>query len=526
MTHTHMTDPSISMSRNPRWRNRLGVAVGVVGALAALGACSDTNVPFYTAPTSVALSPAGIQNAVSGIFAASRNDIGTFVTTVAAGYARDGAVFTNTEARTVEYPLGVFPTPTTSGSIWGQEFQNIVQAHETMAALPKVAPAYTSAQLAALNGMLQTMVAYNYMLMAEAHDTLGVAIMGSDIASTPPQGYCNKDVWAYIVAVLDSANSDLTTAGSTTIPLKLPTGFRALSTAGPSTTSGTFASLNRALAAKANLELAYAIARTPPNTAPSVTSAGSPDPGALTTAMADLTASAMYNPAELAPDPSGGFTAGPFAVTHDYSANSGDLVNPINGESGTLAQLNDFVVAVDTVNDLRWKAKFGPNPNKVQQQLYNPVASTYIETMYPGTNSPIPIVREVQLVLWHAQILIGQGNYAGALADINLVRTTAGGPALTPYPGGDAGSYVSVRNDLLKEQRISTTWEASADRTISLRMYGLAAAADTTWGANGVLPHGGTEDPSVKVTDSHTTVNPVPFSELTARGGTFSLTCK
>ena len=68
-------------------------------------------MPFFTAPTSVPNSPAGIQNAVTGIFAAQRIDIGAFVTTVAAGYARDGAVFTNTEARTVEYPLGVFATP-------------------------------------------------------------------------------------------------------------------------------------------------------------------------------------------------------------------------------------------------------------------------------------------------------------------------------------------------------------------------------------------------------------------------------
>ncbi len=120
----------------------------------------------------------------------------------------------------------------------------------------------------------------------------------------------------------------------------------------------------------------------------------------------------------------------------------------------------------------------------------------------------------MQLVLWHAQILLGQANYAGALADVNLVRTTAGGPDLTPYPASDATTgdpYVQVRNDLLKEQRISTIFESSADRTIALRMYGLAAAADTTWGVNGILPHGGTEDPLVKVTDAHTTITPIPL---------------
>lgn len=517
-----MTDTSSRRAhRRParRWRQPLTIALSSVAAVSLFAACSDNNIPFYTAPTSVSLTPAGIQNAITGLFAASRVDIGTFVTTVAAGYARDGAVFTNTEARTVEYPLGVFPTPSTSGGIWPQEYQNIVQAHQTLQALPNVAPAYSSAQLAALDGVLQTMIAYNYMLMAEAHDTLGLAIEGPSISTTAPPGVCNKDGWAYIVALLDSANTDLATAGSTTIPIKLPNGFQALATAGPSTTAGTFASFNRALAAKANLELAYAIARSAAGTSPSPSAPGSPDPGALTTAMTDLTASAMYNPAVLGPDPSGGFTPGQYVVTHDFSANSGDLVNPVNGEIGTVAQLNDFVVSVDTVHDLRWKAKFGPNPNKVQQQLYNPVASTYIPTMYPTTNSPIPILREVQLVLWHAQILLGQGNYAGALADVNLIRTTAGG--LTAYPASDASSYVTTRNDLLAEQRISTTWEASAGRTISLRMYGLAAVADTTWN--------GKEDPLVQNgenIDVHTTVNPIPFTELSARGGTFQTTCK
>jgi len=498
----------------------LGLALGAAAAVA----CKDSNVPFFTAPTSVPNSPAGIQNAVTGIFAAQRIELTTFVTTVSAGYARDGSVFTNTEARTVEYPLGVFPTPASSGNVWAQEYQNITQAHEVLATLPSVSPTYSNAEAAAITGLIQTLIAYNYMMVAEAHDTLGLAIEGATIATTPPTAVCNKDGWAYIVALLDSANAKLNTAGSTQIPLKLPKGFSALQTAGPSTAPGTFASFNRALAAKANLELAYARARTPTGgaNAPTPTSPGAPDAGALTDALTALNASGMYSPAALAPDPSGGFTPGPFVVTHDFSATSGDLVNPVNGAIGTMAQLNDFVAAVDTLHDLRWKAKFIKNPNAVQQQLYNAVASKYIPAMYPNPSAPIPIVREVQLVLWHAQILMGMGpaNYAAVLADVNLVRTTLGGPGLTPYPASDASSYVTLRNDLLKEQRTSTTFEASADRTIALRMYGLAAVADTTWN--------GKEDPLVDNganIDVHTTVNPIPLTELQGRGGSFNPSC-
>ena len=86
----------------------------------------------------------------------------------------------------------------------------------------------------------------------------------------------------------------------------------------------------------------------------------------------------------------------------------------------------------------------------------------------------------------------------------NQVRTGVGG--LAPVAGAD---YLTVRNLLLKEQRISTIFEASADRTIALRMYHLEAAADTTWGA----------------ADLHTTVVPVELAEISGRNNNYSLTC-
>ncbi len=463
-------------------------------------------------------SPGGVQNAITGLFSATRVDVGGFVTTVGAGYSRDGAEFLNTEARTVEYPLGVFPTPTSSGADWTQEYQNILQAQQILATLPKVTPAYTSAGAAAITGVVQTVQAFNYMILAEAHDTLGAAILPVGLTSSAnAPAFCNPDMWKYIIALLDSANGSLTTAGATPIPITMPTGFAGVSTtAAPASAAGSFASFNRALAAKANLELAYAIARQKHGaSAPTPTSAGSPDAGALAVAMTDLTGSAMYNPVALAPE-APTFSAGPTAVVFDFSGTSGDIVNPIQGELALLAQLNDFVADVDTVHDLRWKTKFALNPHSVQQQFYNPVASKYIPTMYPSPSATLPIVREVELVLWHAQILIGQGNYAAALADINNVRATLGGPSLAPYPASDASSYVTIRNDLMREQRISTTWEGSVDRTVAIRMYGLALVSDTTW------TH---EDPNVKSPDAHTTVSPIPFGELTARGGTITESC-
>ncbi len=494
-------------------------------------ACSEGNVPFFTAPTSVPSSVSGLQNAVSGLFAASRNDLGAFqgieFNTVA-GYARDGAVFTNTEPRFTTYPLGVNAIPNTSGTVWAQEYQNITQAQQIFAALPTISTLITTAEATSITGVVQTLQAYNYMLIAEAHDTLGLAILPAGLTgTTAPAAVCDKNAWQYIVALLDSAEAQLVKAASTIGPIKVPTGFAAVyTTSGPPGTLGSFASFNRVLAAKANLELAYAIARGTPGTAPNPTSLGAPNVAALNQALTDLTSSAMYNPSALAPTPSGQFVPGTYVVTHDFSTQSQDLVNPVQSQIGTEAQLNDFVADVDTVNDQRWHAKFIVNPNPVQQPLYNSVASKYLYNMFSNPSSPIPIVREDQLVIWHGEIELGLGNNAAALADANLLREVTGScgaacptgeKALTPYPASDASSYETTRNDLMAETRISTTWESSADRTIEIRNYGMQAVSDTTW------EH---ENPNVTTGDLHTTVTPVPQAEINGRGGTYATTCQ
>jgi hypothetical protein len=66
-----------------------------------------------------------------------------------------------------------------------------------------------------------------------------------------------------------------------------------------------------------------------------------------------------------------------------------------------------------------------------------------------------------------------------------------------------------VRDSLLKEQRVSLVAEPGGDRTISIRMYGLQAVADTTFGAK----------------DLHTTVLPIPQQEIAGRGGSYIVSC-
>lgn len=511
MTRSHTTHTGTA-GRPSRTAIVRSTAVLGAMALAAMAACKDSNVPFFTAPTSVPTTPAGIKNAVTGLFSGTRLDMGTFVLDMA-GFGRQAGNFTNTEPRFITYNLGVVATvpPTgATGGVWGFEYTNVLQAKQIIAALPKVTPAFSPAEVAGITGLAQTIEAYNYMIIAEIHDSLGISIQDSTPAAAP-KAVCIKDGWKYIVALLDSANGNLNLAGGAPIPVTIPPGFSSVgASAGPSTTAGAFAAFNRALAGKAGLELAYAIARSTAGTSPTPTTPGTPDAAALARADSAVTASALYAPASLAPNPTGGFvTTDPFGVYFDWSATSGDQVNPINALFGTLWLMKEMTAGQDTVNDLRWQAKFSADTTPVQQAAYSFVAAQWHYAAYPTTNSPLPIIRNESLVLIRAQIQLGLGNLAAAMTLINDVRTTVGG--LAPTSGA---TYVSVRNALLKEQQISTVLEASADRPIATRMYKLEAAIDTTWNHTTFAP------------DQHTTVLPLPVAETAALpGGVYAFSC-
>jgi hypothetical protein len=490
--------------------------VSVLVGVAVLGACTDSNVPFYNEPTGISNSQAGIQNAVTGLFAAGRLSAGE-ITFLEPQFARDMGNIQFDNPENIQFGTGLTPIPNADGSPWDNEYRGVGTALALIAAVPNAAPAYSRQQGEAIVGMAETMEALELMIVAEAHDTLGMPIH-TTASGTPGPVYCNPDAWEQIVALLDTANDSLNAAGSIKLPVNLPAGFGSVgTTAGPSTTAGSFASFNRALAGKAGLELAYAIARNGAGS-PTPSTPGSPDHTALTRADSAITASALYNPAGLTAPAPGGFTEGPDGVYWDFSNTPGDVVNPVFGALGVWVTLRYLVADVDTLNDARWKAKFIPQPANFPLQITADKFMAWGDLFdyYSSNATPMPIIRNEGLVLDRAQIQLGLGNLAEAITLVNDVHTGAGGfgSGLTI-----ASTYTAVRDSLLKEERISTVFELSSDRLISLRMYGLQAVADTTWSSTEDPPPGG------PVTDLHTTIIPVPVSEIEGRGGTYTLTC-
>lgn len=403
--------------------------------------------------------------------------------------------------------------------VWNSEYENAKQVNTIVTSLANVS-SYSAPQVAAITGVLQTIKALNFMYLAETRDTLGIPLYAIGTNPTDPP-YCNKDVWRYIVALLDSGFTQLNTAGPIPLPVSVPSGFASVGqSASPSTSLGSFASFNRALAGKAGLELAYAIARGTPGNSPTPTSPGVPDNAALLRADSAITASALYNPTIIAPPATGSFALDPYGVYHTFSGQSGDQQNPINGNYFQYDALYDLSVDVDTLHDLRWLHKFTLDPQPVQLGQYAGVSNRYLYVPYSGVGSPEPIVRAEELALVRAQIQLGLGNFANAITLINVVHQQAGGFAT---PLAIAATYTAVRDTLLKEQRISTVLEGSGDRMIAIRMYGLAATADTTWQAT--TGPDGTVAAALKATDFHTTIATLPPVELSSRGGSWNLTC-
>jgi hypothetical protein len=89
---------------------------------------------------------------------------------------------------------------------------------------------------------------------------------------------------------------------------------------------------------------------------------------------------------------------------------------------------------------------------------------------YPSPHSPIPMIKNEELILLRAEANIGLNNLAPAVADIDLVRTTSG--LLAPYAG--TVDQPSLLTELLYNKRYSLMYEGGHS-WVDFRRYGRLA---------------------------------------------------
>jgi len=439
-------------------------SVGTI-ALLLLGACSfditNTNNPtlddLLSNPTRTKLSAAA-----TGLFATSRSGIEGLIWRLGS-MGREGINLSGNNQPDFQEP---YYGPIQSGGSFGGtqwlEFYGPIRSANIYLDALKNTPSteLSAAEIAASRGMARTIKALQFMYVAETRGFLGAAVeVDRDLAAGPAPWVTEDEVWAYIVAQLDSGAADLTAAGGVNFPFPTPPGYALFAS------PATFIQYNRALAAKANVFRATA-----------KNGCGGTPGACYTTALTDLGLSFLSaSPAA--------FQLGAY---YDYGTASGDNTNSLSDGldspvffalQGNLdsAQIQSNGVDLDqrvldkiVPADSGDTVVYGGIPEIPGELKF----TMYLTNLQPDAGHSIPIIKDEELILLRAEAewFATAPNKAAALADIDLIRTNSGKlSATTLTTGSTDAAFVA---ELLYNRRYSLMWEQGA-RWIDARRFNL-----------------------------------------------------
>ena len=392
----------------------------MVPALLLFGAACNSDrldVPPYNSPTpgTIAGDPStGIPLAASGIINDDRLQWAAYVHDVSI-FGREAYDYTATEAGLTSGFLQQNPLSPGFASTWTGRFAERLDVKNFLTSVSGSSLSQQSRNAAF--GFAKTFDALTLHYLIETRFNLGVPV---DINDNPRElaPFVPRDsVFSYISTELDAAKASLA-AGGSSFPFGFPPGF-----AGFDTPAG-FLKFNRAIAARVYLERA---------------TLGS-CAACFQLALGALSESFIATDGSL-----NGLDAG---VYRTFSTATGDRQNSI-----AVTTAPNFVAHVsfvadsaeqraDGTPDLRYqrKIKILATPRKAQNPTLG-VTTPIQQNVYPSATSPAPIVRNEELILIRAEAKLGLGDNAGALADINYIRTVSGGlpaSALTSASGKTA----------------------------------------------------------------------------------------
>ncbi|HJQ11813.1 MAG TPA: RagB/SusD family nutrient uptake outer membrane protein [Gemmatimonadaceae bacterium] len=459
-----------------------------VGALA-FTACKDNPVANpIDAPTVDALSGGltrtSLQQLTIGALAQDRSQIVGIQFLIEGGIlGRDVYRIDASEPRYVTETLGGNPDP---GSFAGgggfAGYYTAIRAENNLLLALTSAPTaiFTAAEISAQRGFIRTMKAMEYWRIIEARDTVGAPIQTDNPAEVTAVR-CKETVLAYVAALLDSANADLTSVPATTkLPVTLPSGFTAFGR--DYSVVSNLIRFNRAWKGKVDFyrgldRKAYTPALFPTAVNELTAALGGAAPGAV---------------------PAADFGKGVWYVM--VPGGSENTPNPISdAKVGLNPMAHDSVQAGDTrASKIVARSTLSGNGISTTWTYTGAVPSTANQAL------PIPMIRDEELVLLRAQANIEAGNLAAALLDINSVRTNYG---LAPY--APFATKQAAIDAVLYEKRYSLLFEGW-HRLDDLREYG---RLNNTYLRKELT------------TDPFNAALPLPRAELNARGLTDNPAC-
>ena len=415
---------------------QLALTVLVAGALlGGAAACKDVTVPNYNNGSLEQLTDnpdaATVNNAIVGMLINLRGRVGTEVSSLGI-LGKESYNLDQAEPRNV---LSYLQGPIEPGGFvqdleWTAGYRNLRQGVTIIAAADKV-PDFTAAQREGIRGFVKTLMAMELLTQVRIRDVAGIMVDISADPAAPLGAIVSKDdAMTRISTLLDEAKTHLQAAG-TSFTFPLHSGFTGFNT--PST----FLQVNRAIKARNEVYRK--------NWAAALT--------ALSESFLDVS--------------SGSAATLNKGVFHVYSSTSGDVLNGLFDPTPTRLYvhpsiLNGAQLRANGQPDLRLTNKTAPGTSRVVQQ----VQGTHKFLIYPTNTTPVPIIRNEELILLRAEARYQSNDVAGALADINFIRTNSGG--LAPLAGfADLNAFV---DELLYNRTYSLLFEGG-HRWVDYRRY-------------------------------------------------------
>ncbi len=430
---------------------RIGIALA---GIAALGACGGLDITDTNSPTVEELtgSPSRdvLARAATGIFAQAETDVGTEIQFYAL-YGREGYNLLGNDPRETGEQIRGPQDPTGRNSgIWLGQYNAIRTINVYLAALQNV-EGLSDGEKQASAGFAKTVEAWHFLRLAVRTGKLGIPIDVGRAIDAPPAPFVSfSDALKAASDMMDEAYADLQAAGGTAFPFTMAPGYTGFDS------PATFAQFNRALAAKilvyratfVGCSACWAEAKTALD-ASFVTDAGLP--GSLST-----------------------------GVYYAYSAASGEPNNPVSEPTSS----NHLWVHPSIVSGAQLRANGEPDLRLTEKVLdvghtreLNDLSSSYKPVMFndpsdptqPDLGAPIPWIDNEELLLLRAEVRWNNGDKAGAISDINLIRENSGGLPPTTLTASSADA--DFITELLYNRLYSLLW-AQGTRWIDARRYG------------------------------------------------------